>query len=163
MSIQNLAVARRLNRLIVAGWDEIVACAAAARIVQGTEARERLLQQAARRGVFRHDLSAAAGALGALPASGASLSAKISAGARGLRGLLAGPHQGDAYAACARATEKTASEYVRALGSHLPADIRFGIEQEYSEVEFDCRELRRLRWGARQAPTTSKTSEPSSS
>jgi hypothetical protein len=30
----------------------------------------------------------------------------------------------------------------------LPSDVRFGIERQYAEVELDCRELHRLRWGA---------------
>jgi uncharacterized protein (TIGR02284 family) len=149
------AVRAALNRLIVAGRDEALALDTAARIVQGTEHRRRLLHQALRRVVFQHDLGAAVVALGGTPAKAASYRARVGDLARAIRRLLAGPHEGDAYATCARATEKTCSAYARVLRSKLPADVRFGIERELSEIECDRRELGRLRFGAR--PTASPT------
>ncbi|HKY36784.1 MAG TPA: hypothetical protein VJN18_12635 [Polyangiaceae bacterium] len=149
-----------LNRLIVAGRDEALALDTAARIVQGTERRRRLLHQALRRVVFQHDLSAAVVALGGTPAKAASYRARIGGLARAIRRLLAGPHEGDAYATCARATEKTSGVYARVLRTQLPANVRFGIEREFSEIEWDRRELGRLRFGARPTASPIRSPEP---
>lgn len=143
---------RGLNRLIVAGWDEILALEDAIQVVPAADRRGSLPEKAARRRVFRQDLSAAVVALGGVPANGASLTARGRAWARDLRRLLAGPHGGDAYAACSRAAENAADQYTRVLRSGLPDDVRFGIERQHAEVELDSRELRRLRWGAGPAP-----------
>jgi uncharacterized protein (TIGR02284 family) len=151
------AVAAKLNRLIVAGQDEAQTLRTAARIVGGAERRERLQHQALRRAVFQSDLSAAVVALGGVPAQTGSFHAQLGALARGLRRLLAGPHQGDAYAACARAAEKTSNAYARVLRSSLPSNVRFGLERELSELEWDRDELRRLRFGARPAASPVET------
>jgi len=138
-----------LNRLIVAGHDESLALNEAARTVAGGERRARLLHQALRRVDFRRDLSATVVELGGAPASASSYRARLSGLRRALHRLLAGPHQGDAYAACARATEKTTDAYARVLRSTMTADIRGRLEHELTEIDWDGRELRRLRWGAR--------------
>jgi uncharacterized protein (TIGR02284 family) len=145
------ALAAKLNRLIVADQDESRTLRTAARIVGGTERRQRLLHQALRRAVFQRDLGAAVVAMGGVPAKAGSLRAMLSGLASGLRRFLAGPHQGDAYASCARACEKTSNAYARVLHSNLPAGVRFGLERELAELEWDCNELRRLRFGARPA------------
>ncbi len=146
-----------LNRLIVAGRGEIMVLDVGARIVDGTERRARLRQQIERRLVFQRDLANAVTALGGVPATHATSAARIAGVARGVRRLMAGPHEGDAYAACARATERTASAYSQALRLELPADVRFGVEQQDAEVEWDRSELRRLRWGASLAPLPSRS------
>jgi hypothetical protein len=63
-----------------------------------------------------------------------------------------GPHEGDAYSVCARASEVAAGAYATALMRELPADMTFGIERQYAEIEWDRHELRRLRWGAALTP-----------
>jgi uncharacterized protein (TIGR02284 family) len=154
------AVRAALNRLIVAGRDEALALDTAARIVQEADRRRRLLHQALRRVVFQHDLGAAVVALGGTPAKAASYRARIGDLARAIRRLLAGPHEGDAYATCARATENTSGVYARVLRTQLPADVRFGIEREFSEIEWDRRELGRLRFGARPTASPVRSLEP---
>ena len=147
---KNLAprMIRQLNRLIVADLDEGLVLNAAALVLHGTGRRRRLLHQARRRGVFREDLGKAILALGGVPAKRASYRARVSGAARRFRQILTGGHEGDAYAACARATEKTSAAYARALRSTLPADVGFGVERELSEIEWDRIELNRLRFGA---------------
>ena len=142
---------RGLNRLIVAGWGEIVALEEALRIVPAPDHQGSLRQKAARRRLFGRDLSAAVVALGGVPAKRASLHARGLAWGRSLRRLVSGPHGGDVYAACADAADRATSEYWRVLRLGLPSDLRFGTERQHAEVELDGRELRRLRWGARPA------------
>lgn len=137
---------RGLNRLIVAGYGELLALDEALRIVPDSSAQRSLREKAERRRVFGRDLGRAVVILGGVPAKRASLRAQGMAWARSLRRLLAGPHGGDAYAACAHAAERTSSEYSRVLRLGLPDDVRFGVGHQYAEVELDCRELRRLRW-----------------
>lgn len=137
---------RALNRLIVAGWGEVLAFEEASRIVLAADARRNLREKAARRLVFRSDLSRAVVAFGGVPPTRASRLARGSVWARSLRRLVTGPHKGDAYAVCVRASERASAKYAHALRSSLPDDIRFGIERQYAEIELDYRELRRLRW-----------------
>lgn len=146
------SVRSALNCLIVAGRGEIIALDAGARVVDDTERRTRLREQAQRRAVFRRDLAAAVTALGGVPAPRATGSARFAAGARRVRELMIGPHEGDAYAACAHATEMTVTAYAKALKLELPADVKFGVERQYAEIEWDWHELRRLRWGAALSP-----------
>lgn len=148
-----------LNRLIIADRDEGLALDAAARVVRGAERRQRLLQQALRRSVFQRDLGAAITGLGGVPAESASYRAKIGSAARRIRQVLTGPHEGDAYASCARAAERTSVAYSRALRSTLPPDVRFGVQRAFSEIEWDCAELRRLRFGARLATLPVRSGE----
>lgn len=126
--------------------------AAGARVVRSAERRGRLCAQVERRAIFQLDLTAAVTALGGVPARHAAGAARLAAGARRVHQLLMGPHEGDAYAACARATETTANAYAKALSLRLPSDVRFGVERQNAEVEWDCGELRRLRWGGTLAP-----------
>jgi uncharacterized protein (TIGR02284 family) len=142
-----------LNRLLVADRDERLALDEAAGIVRGPERRARLSQQGQRRRVFERDLSRAIVALGGVPSTAVSYRARMGKAARKLRSLLSGPHEGDAYAACARAAVRTSDAYARALRSKLPSDVRFGVEREFSEIEWDRLELGRLRFGA--LPTAS--------
>jgi hypothetical protein len=137
---------RGLNRLVVAGFGELLALEEAARSVPSLGGQLRLKQKAERRRVFLSDLSRAVVALGGVPAKRASLFALGAAGARGLRRLLTGPHQGDAYAACSKASARTVSKYPRALRLSLAEDVRFGVERQYAELGADSVELRRLRW-----------------
>ena len=148
MSNSTRSLGSALNRIMLACRDEVIPLDSAARLMEGSERKLRLLRQSQRRTVFLRDLGAAVIALGGVPASGASSRARLLGELRGIRALLAGYHSGDAYAACARATENTASAYFAALQSELPADIRFGLERQYAEIEVDRGELRRLRWGA---------------
>jgi uncharacterized protein (TIGR02284 family) len=149
------AVCSALNRLIVAGRGEILVLAVAARIIDGADRRARLREQAKRRRVFQRDLSAAVTALGGVPATHAASGARLAVAGRRVRELLLGPHEGDAYADCARATEMTATAYAKALRLALPDDVAFGVERQYGEIEWDRSELRRLRWGASPAPLPS--------
>lgn len=138
-----------LNRLVVANLDESLVLGAAALVMQASQSRRRLSHQVLRRGVFEGDLSKAITALGGTPTRKGSYRAKVTATARRIRQILVGGHEGDAYAACARATEKTSAAYTRTLRSTLPADVRFGVEQELREIQLDHLELVRLRFGAR--------------
>ena len=146
------AVHSVLNRLLRVSRNEVVVLHAAIGIIDGAERRSRLREQVKRRAIFQRDISAAVVALGGVPTGSASPFARLTAAARGVRERLIGPHEGDAYAACARATEKTAAAYAKALTGALPADVRFGVEQQYAEIECDRSELRRLRWGASPSP-----------
>lgn len=146
------AVRVALNRVIIAGRDEVVAANAAASVVDGAERRARLRDQAKRRVVFQHDLTAAVTAVGGVPARNPSGLARLMTRARRIRALLIGAHAGDAYAVCARTAGKSVAAYSKALLLDLPADVRFGLERQCAEVESDHCELRRLRWGA--SPST---------
>ncbi len=146
------AVHRGLNRLIVAGRGEIMALGTALRMVDGNERCALLREQIERRLIFQRDLMAAVTELGGDPATHPAPGARLSAAARRVRELLIGPHDGDAYAVCARATETTANAYSKALKLDLPSDVAFGLERQYAEIEWDHCELRRLRWGA--SPTS---------
>ncbi len=146
------AVCSALNRLIVSSWSEMLALDAGARIVDGADRRARLREQAQRRLVFQRDLAAAVTALGGVPTAHAAIGARLAVGAGRLREACIGPHAGDAYAACARATAKTADGYAKAMRLGLPADVTFGLERQYLEIDWDRSELRRLRWGASLTP-----------
>jgi uncharacterized protein (TIGR02284 family) len=162
METKKRVVCRRLNRLIIAGQGETMALNSAVRLVDGSERRARLREQAERRLTFQRDLTAAVTALGGAPASHPAAGARLAAGARRVHELLVGPHEGDAYAVCARATEKTATACSMALKLELPADVRFGLERQYAEIEWDHRELRRLRWGASPTPLPSRSPDAQS-
>jgi uncharacterized protein (TIGR02284 family) len=151
-SARSRAVCSALNRLIVAGRGEIMALEVAARIVSDMERRARLREQIERRLTFQRDLTAGVTALGGVPATRAASGARLAAAARRVRELMIGPHDGDAYAVCARASARTATAYAKALKLQLPADVTFGLERQYAEVEWDCSELRRVRWGASFTP-----------
>lgn len=148
------SVRAALDGLVVACYDEGIALDAAALIVRGPERKGRLQQQSRRRAVFRRDLEAGVVALGGVPTKGASYGARVRSAFSSVRGLLAGPHQGDAYATCARATGKSALAYSKALDLELAGDVRFGLDRQYVEVEFDRQELRRLRWGGSLMPVS---------
>lgn len=137
---------RGLNRLIVAGFGELLALEEATRLVPNLDRQRRLEQKAERRRGFLRDLGSAVVALGGVSPKQASLFARGAAWARRLRRVATGPHQGDAYAVCARVSERTANAYTRALRLSLADDVRFGIEHQYVELGLDCVELRRLRW-----------------
>jgi hypothetical protein len=72
--------------------------------------------------------------------------------ARGVRTFLSEPHAGDAYAVCARGAQNSVAACSKALTLGLPADVRFGVEQQCAEIESDCSELSRLRYGASVSP-----------
>jgi uncharacterized protein (TIGR02284 family) len=137
---------------MVACRDEVIPLDSAALSLEGSERKRRLRRQSQRRTVFLRDLGTAVIALGGVPANQASTRARLLSELRSVRAVLAGYHLGDAYAACARATEKTEEAYWTALQSELPADVRFGLERQYAEIEVDRDELRRLRWGASPTP-----------
>jgi hypothetical protein len=154
-----------LNRLVVACRDEALALDAAARGIRGEMTRARIQRQVSRRRTFREDLGTGIVALGGIPAEHGSLGGAMSTALSSVWRLIAGPHTGDTYAVCARATEKTALAYRSALELELPDDARYGIESQCAEIDLDVTELRRLRWGA--APLTpdgvSAEGDPSSS
>jgi uncharacterized protein (TIGR02284 family) len=149
--------------MIVAGCREQLVLDEALSAVRGADRRARLSQQSSRRTAFRTDLSKEIVSLGGVPEVHASYGARLSAAARRFRRLITGSNEGDAYAACARATENTAHAYARGLRLTLPVDARLGVETEYREIEQDRGELRRLRWGASLAgavdPTPAKETD----
>jgi hypothetical protein len=133
---------------MVADEDEVRALQAAVLIVHGEGRQRRMLLQVERRHVFREDLGKAILALGGVPTTSGSFGARLGGAGRWLKQVLTGGHEGDAYASCAKATENTGGVYARALRTPLPDDVRFGVEQELAEIEWDRRELTRLRFGA---------------
>jgi uncharacterized protein (TIGR02284 family) len=164
MSTNSSIIARlALNRLVVACRDEVIPLEQAALALGHGERRARLVQQARRRGIFRRDLCAGVVALGGQPTRTPSYVARLSGALRSVRRSLTGKHVGDAYAACARATEKTAQAYATALRLNLPDDARFGVELQYAEIELDRIELRRLRWGASLSPVPRDRKDTSTS
>ena len=134
-----------LNRLIVACRDEAIALDLAALRIQGPERKERVMEQLRRRTVFCSDLSAGVIALGGVPADRPSLRARFAGLLATLEKTPPQPtYHGSVYAACARAVERTTRAYTKALHLDLPADVRFGLERQFVEVEYDRKELRWL-------------------
>lgn len=147
MSKYQVNTARRaINRLAVACHDEVLALDAAARKLGG-ERGARLRYQAARRAVFLTDIRRGVLALGGVPASGASYYARTTSVLRAGCEFVTGSDRVNAYVHCMRATLKTVNAYANALGLELPADARFGMESQQAEIQFDHRELSRLRFG----------------
>lgn len=141
-------VCTALNRLIVAGDNEVVTLDAAARLLRNTSRAFVLVRQSGRRGVFRADLSSALDRLGGTAGRSRATTARLGVMARRLVAALSEPHEGDAFAGCARATDRTERAYRKVLKLALPGDIRFGLDRQCAEIQFDSQELRRLRWGA---------------
>ena len=156
---------RGLNRLIVASWGESLTLDEAMRLVHDEDQQRCLEQHLEQRRAFRLALGDAVVAWGGLPARGASFGARCLSWARSLRRLASGAHGGDAYAACARATERARSEYVGVLRLSLPLDLRLSLERQRAQVELDAGKLRRLRWGVNKltAPDDSATPRAQSS
>jgi hypothetical protein len=152
-------VQRALNRLAIACHDEVLALDSAARNFGG-ERGARLRHQSSRRGIFLGDLRAGVLALKGVPAEGASYRAQLSDALRSVAELVTGPQQRAAYVNCARMTARTARAYTRALGLELPADVRFGLVRQQSEIDTDAQELRWLRWGGSLSQAQS-SSDPS--
>jgi uncharacterized protein (TIGR02284 family) len=145
-------VRRGLNRLIVASWGESLALDEAMRLVHDADQQRDLERHLEQRRAFRLALGDAVAAWGGLPARNASFGARCSSWVRSLRRLASGAHGGDAYAACARATERARSEYDGVLRLKLPTDLRRSIERQRAQVELDAGKLRRLRWGVNKRP-----------
>jgi hypothetical protein len=141
------ALSAGLNRVIVAVRDEGVALSEAARYVDGEERRKNLLAQASQRASLQSVLAADVFDLGGVPARAGSYGGRWRAMRRGLTRLLAGAHQGDAYEACALAAQRTSAAYAHTLRSGLGAQWRERLELQLAEVDRDCEQLRRLRWG----------------
>jgi hypothetical protein len=150
---------RGLNRLIVASWGESLTLDEAMRVTHDTDQRRSLDQLLDQRRAFRRTLGDAVVAGGDLPARGASFGARCLSWARSLRRLASGAHGGDAYAACARAMERSRSEYDGVLHLKLPLDMRRSVEGQRVHVELDAGRLRRLRWGENE-PTASDAGDP---
>lgn len=140
-------VRRGLNRLIVASWGESLTLDEAMRFVHDGDQQRGLEQHLEQRRAFRLALGDAVAAWGGLPAHSASFGARCLSWARSLRRLAGGAHGGDAYAACARATELARSECDGVLRLSLPPDLRLSIERQRAQLELDAGKLRRLRWG----------------
>jgi hypothetical protein len=138
---------RGLNRLIVASWGESLALGEAMRLVHDAGQQRGLEQHLEQRRAFRLALGDAVIARGGRPAKGASFGAGCLSWGRSVRRLASDAHPGDAYAACARATERARGEYDDVLRLSLPLDLRLIIEQQRSQLELDAGKLRRLRWG----------------
>jgi len=151
---------RHLNRLIVASWGETLALDEAMHLVQGADQRRGLERHLERSRVFRLTLGDALIAWGGLPAKGASFGARCLSWARSARRIASGPHGGDAYAACARATQRSRREYDRVLGLRLPLDLRRSIEGQRAQVELDAAKLRRLRWEANKPAASDASDAP---
>jgi hypothetical protein len=141
-----MTASRALNRISVACLDEVVALEPAARELGGDRGA-RLTRQAARRGVFVRDLAAGVLALGGVPKDRSSYGARVSAALRSVHQLAVGPHHGTHYVTCEHAAEKTAEACSRALDLELPADVRFGVERQFAEADFDRKELHWLSFG----------------
>jgi hypothetical protein len=139
---------RALNHIVAACRGEELAIARALCVLGGAARKDELRRQSARRVTFRGDISAAIRSLGGAPALQAGYGALSSSALWRMRWFVAGPHAGDAYAACARAAERTSRAYFTLLERELPSDVRFGLASQFAEVEADREELRRLRWGA---------------
>jgi hypothetical protein len=129
------------------------------RVTHDTDQRRSLDQLLDQRRAFRRTLGDAVVAGGDLPARGASFGARCLSWARSLRRLAIRAHGGDAYAACARAMERSRSEYDGVLRLKLPLDMRRSVEGQRVHVELDAGRLRRLRWGENE-PTASDAGDP---
>lgn len=134
-----------MNRLIVACKEDEMALDAAANSVADPLSRERLREQARRRAEFIRDLGTGILALGGVPATRASFSARCVAAWRRARSFLVRTYDRDAYASCARVEQKTMAVYISALLQALPDDARFGIKRQGVAIEADYMELDRLR------------------
>lgn len=158
-------VRRGLNRLIIASWGESLTLNEAMRLVRDADQQRGLDEHLEQRRAFRLALGDAVAAWGGLPARNASFGARCLSWARSVRRLASGAHGGDAYAACARATERARSQYDGVLRLRLPPDMRLNIERQRAQVELDAGKLRRLRWGVNKpaAPDDGDSRRPQSS
>jgi len=154
-------VRRGLNRLIVASWGESLTFDEAVHLVHDADQQPGLQQQFEQRRGFRLALGDAVVALGGQPARGASFGARCLSWARSLRRLASGAHGGDAYASCARATERARSDYDDVLRLRLPSDVRLNIERQRAQIELDVGKLRLLRWGVNKPAAPEDTGAPS--
>jgi hypothetical protein len=140
-----------LHRLAVACLQEEATLALDGAALGG-ERGQRLQEQASRRQVFRQDLAVAIAGLGGTPIQRLSVLARLGARLRHLPTLWFGPQRGATYARSARAVERTARAYERVLASDLPAAVRFGLERQQEEIDYDRKELRWLRYGGSLGP-----------
>jgi uncharacterized protein (TIGR02284 family) len=151
-----------LNRLVVACRDEELALEAAAVVVKDEGRRRRLQDQSRRRVVFRRDLEEGIAELGGLTTHQSSFMARLRLSLWRRRGSRAAFGGGEVYAACADATQRTAAAYFAVLEAKIPGTIRFEVERQYSEIDFDRRELHWLeRSGGRALSPDDKTGNPS--
>lgn len=127
----------------------------------GGERGERLREQAGRRQVFRQDLAVGIAMLGGTPIERLSPLAKLGAFLRHLPTRWFGPRAGAAYARSARAVERTARAYSRILTSDLSADVHFGLERQWEEIDYDRKELRWLRCGGSLSALPAPRRQPS--
>lgn len=150
-----------LDSLISAVNDELLVLESSERIVESSLLRDRLRQQARRRRGARTDLSSALAGLGGSPSSNAGWRVRLAHAVRSIARVLAGAHQGDILAACARATAKTERSYWNALNEVLPPNIRSFVEPQYQQTSVDLATLRRLRWGGRDTVGPGPIASPS--
>lgn len=143
-----------LNRLICVVSEELLVLDAAERIMESSSLRSRLQRQTRRRRSALADLSSALLALGGSPNRNAGWDVRLAHVLRDIPRLLAGAHQGDTMSVCARATAKTERSYWKALRDTLPTSIRSFVEPQYRHACRDALELRRLRWGASETPSS---------
>jgi hypothetical protein len=151
-------VCSALNRLAVACFDEEAALLGDAISVEGERGR-RLRVQASRRKVFRSDLGAGVMAFGGVPVRAGSYGVTLAGALRSIRRFFVGARRGDVCARSAQAVERTARAYSTALELALPSDVRFGLERQCVEIEFDRRELRWLRWGGSLGPLPASSAQ----
>jgi uncharacterized protein (TIGR02284 family) len=145
VALGSSAACARMNRLVVACRDDARAMGRAASAVADPEPRKRLLEQSRQRRGFVEALSLEVTALGGTPAAYGSVIAFLGASVGALRDVVAGSHEGDAYAKCARASLHTEKEYARAAGVALPARARDLVASQSRGVTESSAELGRLR------------------
>jgi uncharacterized protein (TIGR02284 family) len=145
LSIGASAACTRMNRLIVACRDDARALGRTAAVVGDPERRKRLLAQSRRRRAFIEELSGEVTSAGGTPAAFGSIFAALGSSVAFLRDAVAGAHQGDAYAGCARTAQRSQKAYARAAAQGLPSRLIPLVDAQAREISESCDELTRLR------------------
>jgi uncharacterized protein (TIGR02284 family) len=134
-----------LNHLIVACFDDINAQRAAASIVRGDYAKNRLEDAAARRASFIHELSTLVTDLGGQPQTKGSMGEGIRSAVTWVRTLVTGPHYGEAYSTATRIERRTESSYELArVDGSLSAKAREVVLRQHEQISSDCKEWTNL-------------------
>jgi uncharacterized protein (TIGR02284 family) len=134
-----------LNDLIVACYDDIQAQRAAAIVVKGSYAKNRLEDSAARRATFIHELSSLVTDLGGRPETTGSLSEGIRSSVNWVRTLVTGTHYGEAYSTATRIERRAESSYAYATtDGSLSAKAREVVCRQHAQISSDCKEWTHL-------------------
>lgn len=141
------ATCGRINGLIVACTDDVLAQTAAGRVMVSAQGRKNLSAMSGRRDAFITALTAEVVRLKGTPARGGSLSVGVRASLHRLRATMFGANPGDEYGVCARVEARTERAYAKALLTTLPDPVRRLLEAQHAEIDGDREELRRLCFG----------------